>query len=143
MIIKEFQGEYRFLSNFWPCKLNIDGINFTSVEQYYQYQKSNDTEYRNKILSCKTPGQTKRLSKTITITNQFIKNRLSIMEKGVTEKFRQNPELKTKLLLTGNVELQEGNRWKDTFWGVNLYTGKGENNLGKILMKVRSSLQNE
>jgi len=35
----------------------------------------------------------------------------------------------TKLLSTGNCEIQEGNYWGDTFWGV--CKGKGENNLGK------------
>lgn len=35
-------------------------------------------------------------------------------------------------------ELIEGNTWGDTFWGV--CRGKGENNLGKILMRLRSEL---
>lgn len=33
--------------------------------------------------------------------------------------------------------LVEGNSFGDTFWGVDARTGKGENHLGKILMKVR------
>ncbi len=40
-----------------------------------------------------------------------------------------------------NSLLQEGNRWGDTFWGVDLRTGKGENKLGKILMRVRKELK--
>lgn len=35
--------------------------------------------------------------------------------------------------------LIERNTWGDTFWGV--YDNKGENNLGKILMKVREGLK--
>jgi predicted NAD-dependent protein-ADP-ribosyltransferase YbiA (DUF1768 family) len=35
----------------------------------------------------------------------------------VLEKFKQNLELKQKLLETGNQELIEGNTWNDTFWG--------------------------
>ena len=30
--------------------------------------------------------------------------------------------------------------WNDTFWGVNLKTGEGRNELGKALMKVRAEL---
>jgi predicted NAD-dependent protein-ADP-ribosyltransferase YbiA (DUF1768 family) len=44
-------------------------------------------------------------------------------------------ELRGLLLATGDAHLEEGNWWGDYFWGV--CKGKGENNLGKILMKVR------
>jgi len=54
------------------------------------------------------------------------------------QKFKQ-PELKAKLLATGDAELIEGNHWGDIVWGV--CRGKGENRLGKILMKVREELR--
>ena len=44
-----------------------------------------------------------------------------------------------KLLDTGDTELIEGNNWHDTFWGV--CKGKGQNNLGKILMEVRKDIR--
>lgn len=44
-------------------------------------------------------------------------------------------------MTTGNAELIEGNTWNDTFWGV--CNGEGENNLGKLLMKVRTNLFEE
>ena len=53
-------------------------------------------------------------------------------------KFTQNLLLKEKLLATGTEELVEGNNHGDTFWGC--VNGKGENHLGKILMKVREEL---
>jgi len=40
------------------------------------------------------------------------------------------------LLATGTEELIEGNKHNDTFWGV--CAGVGENNLGKLLMRVRA-----
>jgi predicted NAD-dependent protein-ADP-ribosyltransferase YbiA (DUF1768 family) len=36
--------------------------------------------------------------------------------------------------------LTEGNHWGDTFWGVDLRTGKGRNYLGRILMSVRREI---
>lgn len=30
--INGFQGEYRFLSNFYPCQITFYGLTFTSVE---------------------------------------------------------------------------------------------------------------
>ena len=56
------------------------------------------------------------------------------------QKFTQNEELGRLLLATGKSELIEGNSWNDTFWGVNLKTGEGRNELGKALMKVRAEL---
>jgi predicted NAD-dependent protein-ADP-ribosyltransferase YbiA (DUF1768 family) len=35
------------------------------------------------------------------------------------------------------------NTWSDTFWGVDLKTGKGDNNLGKLIMKIRKENRNE
>ncbi|MBK9336371.1 MAG: NADAR family protein [Lewinellaceae bacterium] len=55
-------------------------------------------------------------------------------------KFSQEPFL-TWLLETGDANLQEGNTWSDTFWGVDLETGAGENNLGKLLMEIREHLR--
>lgn len=50
---------------------------------------------------------------------------------------------KLMLLATGDAVLKEGNTWNDVFWGVSLKTGQGENNLGKILMRVREKLHSE
>ncbi|MGX8680786.1 MAG: NADAR family protein, partial [bacterium] len=65
-----------------------------------------------------------------------------IMEEIVLAKFQQNPELKAQLLATGDAMLEEGNQWHDDYWGVDLRTGRGQNRLGRILMKVRLELQN-
>ena len=56
----------------------------------------------------------------------------------VLAKFTQNPDLKEKLLATGDESLEEGNTWGDTIWGT--VDGVGENRLGKILMRVRDEL---
>ena len=61
------------------------------------------------------------------------------MEDICRAKFTQNEELKKKLIDTGDATLIEGNTWNDTFWGV--CNGVGENNLGKILMKIREELK--
>ena len=69
---------------------------------------------------------------------EYFTVKVKLMFELVLEKFKQNPELKQKLLETGNQELIEGNTWNDTFWGV--CNGQGQNWLGKILMLVRSEL---
>ena len=37
--IKGFQGEYRFLSNFYPCQIEFEGLTYFSSEAAYQAQK--------------------------------------------------------------------------------------------------------
>ncbi len=48
-----------------------------------------------------------------------------------------------KLLNTEELLLIEGNTWKDTFWGMDMNSGEGENYLGKILMNVREEFRKE
>lgn len=58
---------------------------------------------------------------------------------GVFEKFLQNPELRNRLIDTGNKILIEGNTWGDTYWG--MCNGNGLNKLGEILMIVREKMK--
>jgi predicted NAD-dependent protein-ADP-ribosyltransferase YbiA (DUF1768 family) len=60
------------------------------------------------------------------------------MEDIQTQKFLQHPELAKKLVSTGSAELIYNNECGDTYWGVS--GGSGENNLGKVLMRVRARL---
>ena len=36
--------------------------------------------------------------------------------------------------------IEETNNWSDIFWSVDYLSGNGENNLGKILMDIRSKI---
>jgi len=60
--------------------------------------------------------------------------KLNEMEFVLQQKF-SHPELLAMLLATGDMELIEYNDWDDTYWGV--CNGVGENNLGKLLMRIR------
>ncbi len=57
------------------------------------------------------------------------------MRNVVFTKFRQHPELQSRLVATGACMLVEGNTWGDKFWG--RVDGKCLNVLGSILMEVR------
>ena len=60
------------------------------------------------------------------------------MKRVIKAKFQQHPYLKEKLLAL-NEYIVEDNTWNDKFWG--RCNGKGENNLGKILIEVRQELK--
>ncbi len=139
MDILEFQGEYRWLSNFSPCKIILDGVAYKSVEHAYMSAKSENEEWK---LFCQTeelPGVIKKRSKNIVLRPDWENVKVDIMYKCLVQKYNQEP-YRTKLIDTGDAYIQEGNRWKDTFWGVDLNTNKGKNTLGLLIMNIRRSL---
>lgn len=139
--IREFQGEFRFLSNFWMTPIEFDGEVWPSAEHAYQAAKTVDRAWRTRIKFCKTPGLAKRMGKSVPIRNGWEGRRLEVMLRIVRIKFLYDYTLARQLMATGDRELIEGNRWGDTFWGV--CNGVGENHLGRILMQVRAELVND
>lgn len=136
-MIKEFQGEYRFLSNFWPAEITYEGITYPSVEHAYQAAKTLDKQERVKISKMKA-GEAKRAGRKVKLRSDWEAIKLSVMRSLVQQKFSRHDKLAKKLIETGDQELQEGNNWGDKFWGVVGNTGL--NHLGKILMSVRKDL---
>ena len=129
MVIDSFKGT--FLSNMYG-----NG----KAEIVYQACKASNFKDRQAILNSKSGYEAKKLAKTIQIRNDWKEIRLNVMETVVRIKFR-NPELLKRLKETTPHELIEGNCWHDNYWG-NCTCQKcknieGENNLGKILMKIR------
>lgn len=133
--ITSFQGEYHFLSNFYPNGDNFDI--YKTVEHYYQACKAKHTIDWKMIVEAKTPGEAKKLGRMVEMQDSWENEKVSIMYFAVTTKF-MDKELRRMLVETGDRELIEGNTWGDTFWGV--CDGKGENMLGKILMFVRQGI---
>lgn len=135
--IERFDGEYRFLSNFWPAVVVFDEMEYQSVEHAYQAAKTLDRALRAKIRTARTAGEAKRIGKNLPLRPQWEELKLPIMEGLLRQKFH-DPGLRRLLLATAPRQLVEGNWWGDHFWGV--CRGKGQNHLGKLLMKIRDEL---
>lgn len=140
-MIKSFHGEYAFLSNFHRSLIEFEGVEFNTVEHAFQAAKTDCRETRLKIAAKATPGQAKRAGGRRGILPDFDQakweaKKVAVMTRLCELKF-QDPVLFAHLLATEDQELQEGNNWNDTVWGVSLKTGKGQNLLGKILMRIR------
>ncbi len=135
MKIAEFQGEYRWLSNFW-------WVGDTTVEHQYQAAKYLNADQAGIILDCPTPAKAKRLSRLMTNWRpDWEQVKVDIMLNLLRWKFSQ-PDLKEKLLATGDALLEEGNTWGDAFWGVcPPNSGNGYNWLGRLIMQVRDELR--
>jgi len=150
-MIESFSGRYNFLSNFYSVKIEHQGIKYPSVEHYYVAMKvktDQQIDGRNiAMIDCREliarmpqASKVKQFGKIIKVRRDWDDVKLDVMLWGVREKFKQE-DLKQMLLDTGEQELVEGNTWNDTFWGV--CRGEGQNNLGKILMKVRMELRQQ
>lgn len=140
--VTEFQGEYRFLSNFWPCYLRYQGIDYPTAEHAYQAAKVENPDIKTRIRNCSTPAEAKDFFVTNGISPDqgwTTGKKLKIMEELLMIKFGGKEPLLTRALMdTGDAPLIEGNNWNDTFWGV--CDQVGENNLGRLLMIVRDKL---
>ena len=143
-----------YLSNWYCSAFTVDEITFSSMEQYMMYKKAilfQDYQTAEKILSTDDVAEIKALGRIVQHFDEEIwrEKRVSIVHKGVLQKFLQNPELAEKLLETGEQMIAEC-AVKDKIWGIGLSMGdeerfcvdkwKGQNLLGQILMQVRAEI---
>lgn len=138
--INDFRGENEFLSNFHPSAIIIDDELYPTIEHAFQAAKTNDLALKAQIRNASSAREAKKLGRNLTLIQNWDNSRLDIMASLVKQKFQEHPDLKIRLLLTGNKELIQGNTWKDHFWGQDK-DGAGHNHLGKILMSIRSALR--
>ncbi len=147
--------DYGFLSNWYLSDFQIDGITFTSMEQYMMYKKAicfKDENIANQILAEKNVAKIKELGRLVSDYDEHIWNgvRQIIIYEGLFAKFSQNESLRSKLLDTKYSTLVEC-AVKDRIWGIGLSMTdpkrliqtewQGQNLLGYGLMMVRDRLK--
>lgn len=147
MIIRQFTGDYNWLSNFYPCNILYNGEKYHSVEAAFQAQKCVDADEKKLFTKIQTGAEAKKLGARIVMRSDWEQVKEQIMYELLLCKFRDNVDLKEKLLATGTAILIEGNWWKDKFWGVCPVGGEpgidGLNKLGELLMKVRTEFESK
>lgn len=151
-----------FLANFYVCpvSLTIDGVtgNFHNAEAAFQATKwwdRKDTDgqlIRPQFEACKYGNDAFQLRSRLAGSRSVCGEvpdwdhsyvglgREGVMLAVVASKFMSEP-LKTELIATGDAYLLEHNMTtdRDDFWSDN-HDGKGQNKLGKMLMKLRHRL---
>ncbi len=147
--------ENGYLSNWYLSVFNVDGIKYSSMEQYMMYQKAccfNDMEIANKILNANDVKEIKQLGRLVQGYNENCWSgiRQLIVYDGLQEKFLQNEELKKMLLGTKDAVLAEC-AVRDRIWGIGLSMTDGsrfdrdkwcgQNLLGYSLMMVRKKIK--
>ena len=135
-VINRFKGEYDFLSNRFPCHVLWEGLEYRSAEAAFQSSKCQDEKERKMYAGCSSDKAILKGKDQIPYQG-WEEGQLRIMESILRAKFELNPSLMQKLVDTGNCILLNGNNKQETFWGVDLYSWRGENHLGKIIMNIR------
>lgn len=133
--ITTFKGDNFFLSNFYVAPVYYQGIRFENNEAAFQAAKCPE---RVREFCGLSPQKAKRLGRSVELRPDWEEVKYDVMYQVCRAKFLQNTDLARKLVETGDAELIEGNTWDDKVWGV--CKGTGENNLGKILMRIRDEL---
>lgn len=146
-MIDKFDGIYRFLSNYSPCVIEYEGIIYPTTEHAYQAAKTLNLEQREFISDLNGANLAKKVGQMVDMRPDWHEIKYQVMYDILWIKFNQ-PDLKEKLLKTGDSELVEGNWWHDNIWGVCSCgkcpphkAGPGQNHLGKTLMLIRENLR--
>jgi len=131
--------EYGWLSNFERAPQIIGSVRCATNEHWYQHMKARDSDMRKWILNAPKPHAAMTAGRGLreheVDPGWDDDRRVHIMLIGLRAKFHQNPELKQKLLDTGDAILHEDSP-TDMFWGK-----KGKDMLGKLLMQVREEIR--
>lgn len=133
--ILKFKDEYAFLSNDYPVNMYYEGITYSCAASAFLASKTDNLEER-KAIARMNADTAKQKYGTKLGDPKWEEHQTIIMDTIIHLKFQQHPDLAEKLVATGGRKLINGSK-KDKFWGVNLITWEGENQLGLILMKER------
>ncbi len=70
--IRSFRGEFAFLSNFFPCKVSFDGLEYTNLESAFQSAKCVNLAERIPFQSIE-PSTAKKLGRTVVLRSDWEK----------------------------------------------------------------------
>lgn len=141
--IYAFNGQYTFLSNFYPCEIRHLGQTYRTLEHAYQASKVFNKWDHLRIAGLPTPAEAKKFGRTLCLRPDWTDDtKIEVMRLLIRKKFKAGTMLAEKLIATGDAILIEGNWWGDRFWGKCPAgpEGEGDNWLGKLLMRQRNRL---
>ncbi|MGB8467652.1 MAG: NADAR family protein [Candidatus Babeliales bacterium] len=136
------QPFYEFTNFHAGYPVTIDNSKWPTTEHYYQAMKFADARLQNQIkqiiMAHDAFDFAQRHKKDI--RSDWQQKSLAYMMNAVKNKFYQHQQLADMLVATYPQVLVENALKNDSFYGAGA-DGKGENHLGKILMKVRAALR--
>jgi len=141
MSISFYFSGFDVLDNFSAHILTIRGVRYPTVEHAYQATKCSNPQGAEEIRNAISPIEAKRLANVVWAAYKYEdwdSIKLDVMEDLLRLKLDQHADVREALILSAD-ELIEEDSPTDYFWGKGS-TGEGENNIGKLWMKIRESL---
>ena len=131
---------YGEFSNFALYPIKLKGKTWQTTEHYFQAQKFVGTAHEDKIRKAPNPMKAAQLGRTrkVKIRKNWDKFKDNVMYDALKAKFAQHEELRKLLIETEDKILIEHTE-NDSYWGDG-GDGTGKNKLGKLLMKLRNTL---
>lgn len=143
--IHHFRGQYSCFSNFYYAEYILNGKRYYTVENGFQSYKTDPPDERIRVAG--SPATAKKLGQVVQLRSDWEEIKDDVMYQHVKAKFKQNNDIRQVLIGTRNAILSEDNTWHDNYWGDctcdDCTIIKGENKLGKILMRVREELKEQ
>lgn len=135
---------YGCFSNFSLHPIQVEGVDWQTVEHYYQAQKFVGTENDRLIQvirDTQTPMAAAQIGRdrTLKLRSDWERVKQQVMRQGVLTKFLTHTDIQ-EILLNTLEELIVEDSPTDYYWGCG-QDKTGQNQLGKILMSVRQELR--
>ena len=145
-----------WLSNWQRSPFVIDGVIYNCVEQYMMTEKARlfaDSVTEAAILATDFPREQKALGRRVRGYDEarWAAVRRDVVLRATLEKYRQNPELKAKLLAEEGTFVETNPA--DAVWGIGMSMDeagvedsanwRGQNLLGQVITEARDILRSE
>ena len=137
-IIGFYPREFYPLDNFSSFKVKVNGYLYSSLEEAFQSMLflPDHKEISEQIKNSYSAHEAQKIMhENINKVKYSNKEKLVLMEKLLRLKIEQNQYVLKKILETENYTIVEDSP-KDNYWGCGI-NREGENNLGKLWMKLR------
>jgi len=142
-----FTGEGDFhpsFSNFVHSPIKVDGLEYQTVEHYFQAMKTLEPGWRKRIQRASDPGLAKVHGRAAPLRPDWDEVKYEVMVTGLRVKFAILAF--RSFLAEFEGPIVEWNTWHDRIWGVCICSGcghRGQNLLGKALEQVRQEITDE
>lgn len=139
--ITSFSGDFAFLSIYYPCEIEYEGMLFSSALHAFCAARTPDLDDKRKFTSNAEPilvaAKAEALSKTLPMRKDWMEIRNQVLDEVQTLKF-SSYKLSQRLLSTEQRLLSDDHS-RDRYLGH--CHGKGDNQLGKVLMRLREEIR--
>jgi ribA/ribD-fused uncharacterized protein len=132
--------QWGWLSQFAPFPCTLDGVEWPTAEHYYQAQKTTDPAERERIRAARTAKEALDLGRRAKHhrSDWTLAVKMAFVERVVRAKLAAYPELREKLLATGDAVIRESLEY---LRGKKVGPDDVSYHLGPLWMRIRDELR--